>query len=85
MKLFFHRAAYYIIVFSVIFNAFIVNAEALNFEQIKQKALNNNPGLSAGNSAVKAAEAEILQAGAILTRNWKSVPRILVKMQLKWY
>ncbi|MCD4778819.1 MAG: TolC family protein, partial [Desulfobacterales bacterium] len=48
------------------FNAFIVNAEALNFEQIKQKALNNNPGLSAGNSAVKAAEAEILQAGAIL-------------------
>ena len=66
MKLFFHRAAYYIIVFSVIFNAFIVNAEALNFEQIKQKALNNNPGLSAGNSAVKAAEAEILQAGAIL-------------------
>jgi cobalt-zinc-cadmium efflux system outer membrane protein len=43
-----------------------VNAEALNFEQIKQKALNNNPGLSAGNSAVKAAEAEILQAGAIL-------------------
>ncbi len=66
MKPFFHRAAYYIIVFSVIFNAFIVNAEALNFEQIKQKALNNNPGLSAGNSAIKAAEAEILQAGAIL-------------------
>lgn len=66
MKPFFHRAAYYIIVFSVIFNAFIVNAEVLNFEQIKQKALNNNPGLSAGNSAIKAAEAEILQAGAIL-------------------
>ncbi len=66
MKLFFHRTAYYIIVFSVIFNAFIVNAEALDFEQIKQKALNNNPGLSAGNSAIKAAEAEILQAGEIL-------------------
>jgi len=66
MKLFFHRAAYYIIFFSVIFNAFMVNAEALNFEQLKQKALNNNPGLSAGNSAIKAAEAEIRQAGAIL-------------------
>ena len=65
MKLFFLRTPFYVIVFSVIFNAFIVNAETLNFEQIKQKALNNNPGLSAGNSAIKAAEAEIRQAGAI--------------------
>ena len=64
MKLFFLRTPFYIIVLSVIFNAFIVNAEILHFEQIKQKALNNNPGLSAGKSAIKAAEAEIRQAGA---------------------
>jgi cobalt-zinc-cadmium efflux system outer membrane protein len=60
-----HRIAFYLIVSSVIFNAFIVNAKTLDFEQIKLKVLNNNPGLSAGNSAVKAAEAEIRQAGAI--------------------
>ena len=60
-----YRIAFYLIVFPVIFNAFIVNAKTLDFEQIKLKALNNNPGLSAGNSAIKAAEAEIRQAGAI--------------------
>jgi len=65
MKLFFHGAPFYIIVFFVMFNAFIVNAETLDFEQIKLKALNNNPGLSAGNSAIKAAEANIQQAGTI--------------------
>ena len=66
MKLFTHRAAYYLIVFSVIFNAFMVNAKTLDFEQIKQKALNNNPDLSVGDSVIKAAEAEIRQAGEIL-------------------
>ena len=60
-----HRIPFYIIVFSLIFNTFIANAEIFDFEQIKQKTLNNNPALSAGKSAIKAAEAEIRQAGAI--------------------
>ena len=65
MGLFHPRATFCLIVFSVIFNAFIVNAETLDFELIKQKTFNNNLGLSAGNIAIKAAEAEIRQAGAI--------------------
>ncbi len=65
MKLFSHGVPFYIIVFFVMFNAFIVNAKTLDFEQINLKALNNNPGLSAGNSAIKAAEAKIQQAGTI--------------------
>jgi len=65
MKPFSLRTPLYIVVFSVIFNAFIVNAETLDFEQIRQKALNNNLNLSAGNSVIKAAEAKILQAGTI--------------------
>ncbi len=65
MKLFSHRAVLYIIVIFFIFDAFIVNAELLNFEQIKQKTLNKNPSLSAGNSAIRAAEAKIKQANVI--------------------
>ena len=59
------RAPFYLIVFLVMFNSFIVNAETLDFEQVKQKTLNNNLSLSAGNSAIKAAEAKIQQAGTI--------------------
>lgn len=67
MKLFFHRTTFSIIALSVIFNfnAFIASAETLNFEQIRQKVLKNNPGISAKKIAIKAAEAEIKQAEVI--------------------
>lgn len=63
--LFLCRKTCFMIVFAVILSTNIVNAETLNFEQIKQKIFNHNSDLSATNNTIKATQKEIQQAGAI--------------------